>query len=490
MCMRAWLVTPVTPPGKTDVYRPSIYGFVLLALMALANPDLVMASTTEDRAKVTYLVGSSVYIDAGKDSGLLPDQSVEVLRDGELIAILKVVYVSSGRASCTVIKADGEIVLGDIVRFVPSLVPAERSAGGIKQEPQSRGAKDKSRIREMGFRGRIGARYYAVLDNGGSGEHYSQPAMDFRLDGTQIGGSRFNVHLDLRARRTYRTRTSGEKDTAGRTRVYRMSAERRGRLRYSLGRQFSPNLSSVSLFDGGLLELLQTRSTIGIFVGTQPDPLTFGFSDETVEYGFYSQIKSPPADTHRWFVTTGALGSYVHGVSNREYLFLRGQYQTKALYTYLNQEIDINRGWKTDFETGRLSFTSTHFVVRYRIDRMTLRAGYDTRRSVRLYRDRDTPESEFDDSHRQGVRAGVDAKLGDKLTVGTDTRFNGGAFGGNSRSYSLTARGNSLYRHNLQMSSRITRYTSDRVKGWLGSVSAGARIARQHRAEIHAGFEG
>ncbi len=82
----------------------------------------------------------------------------------------------------------------------------------------------------------------------------------------------------------------------GRTRVYRLNVSHQAvgsPLRVSLGRQVSPDLASVSLFDGALAEYGRATVAWGLFGGTQPDPESYGYSTRVLEYGTYARVQSP-----------------------------------------------------------------------------------------------------------------------------------------------------------------------------------------------------
>ena len=96
-------------------------GILLAALCLLAflsTPRAVEEDTTE--ASVTYLAGSSIYVDAGRDDGLRLGDRLEVLQDGQVKAVLEVTYLSANRVSCKLVEGDGEVQVGDLVRFLPS----------------------------------------------------------------------------------------------------------------------------------------------------------------------------------------------------------------------------------------------------------------------------------------------------------------------------------------------------------------------------------
>ena len=72
------------------------------------------------------------------------------------------------------------------------------------------------------------------------------------------------------------------------------------------------------------------------------------------------------------------------------------------------QEVDYYRAWKQAIGEPAWSPTGTFATARYEVTRaVSLNAGYDSRRNVRLYRDAVTPETAFDDAFRQGVWGGL-----------------------------------------------------------------------------------
>jgi len=438
-------------------------------------------------------VGNSVYLDAGREMGLIEGQTAEAYRDGERVAVLKVSYLSSRRASCSIVSSTTPLEVGDSVRFTPgtpaSPVPVEPTSPAAPvamagTPPAGFGA-------GLGLRGRIGVRYLTVRDRSGLGEDFSQPSLDLNLLGTRVGGSDLGLAVDVRARRTYRIRNDGVSSDYGQTRAYRLSASWQGRespFRITAGRQMSSNLASVSLFDGALVEYMKPRLGFGVFAGSQPDPLTFGFSTDIVEYGAYALYRRPTAAGLRWSVAGGWTGSYASGTSNREYVFLRAQASGGRFYGNVSQEIDVNRGWKLDTENQPLSFTSTFLNLRYQIDpRLGVTTTFDNRRRVRLYRDRDTPESAFDDSYRQGWTGGLDLRVSRFLRMGLGLTQSVGETAGDSRSYTLTLRG--LARPlALGVHTRTTRYTGPWASGWLNSLGVSRRIHARVDAELYGGL--
>ncbi|HEU4401238.1 MAG TPA: hypothetical protein VFT43_03965, partial [Candidatus Polarisedimenticolia bacterium] len=491
------------------VKRPIGFAASLFAIVLLLAAPPAPAGATESAAapattRVTYLTGTSVYVEAGREEGLREGDEAQVVRDGQTIATLRVVFLSAHRASCSVVRGTGTVVIGDLVRFVPH-GPAEAPRSGIFETPAqpgsppggpaigdtSRGASSPGGLWGTGLRGRVGLRYLQVKDREVASAGFSQPALDLRLDGYGLDGGPLDLAVDVRARRTSRTLASGADSNDSQSRVYRLAVSYHldDRQAITVGRQFAPAVAALSIFDGVLYDLEGSRWGAGLFTGAQPDAVDLGLSGDIREHGGFVQFRSAPGGAQRWNLTTGIIGSYTQGTVNREFFYLQGQYSNNRLSSFLTQEVDVNRGWKTS-EAGESSIspTSTFASLHLRAsDRLTFHAGYDNRRNVRLVRDRVTPATAFDDSHRQGGWAGASLRFGGHLETDVDLRTSGGGPSGIASGYSVGLGVDRIGDHNLAVWGRSTRYDNDRSEGWLDSVSAGLDLGPRARLELSLG---
>lgn len=483
-------------------HAPAVLCMALLAALAgWSSPARGEQAPEYRTTRISYLTTRSVYIDGGSEDGIEVGQEVEVLRDSAVIATLRVTYVSSRRASCARDDSGVDLRIDDTVRFIPrgavetsaALDPAPEAGGGPLQPGGGATRKSRSWAREFGLRGRIGVRYLTVRDKLNGNEGFSQPAVELRLDGRRLGGSPVDLQVDARSRRTYRTAADGTTESESLTRVYRLAAAVQGEdspWRLSAGRQYSSSLAPVSIFDGGMGEFRRPRWSLGLFSGTQPDPEDFGQSGRVREHGGYVEWRNRELAKRRWSLTFGAVGSYEENEISREFSYLLCSYTGPRFSMYLTQEADLNRGWKADIEDEGIAMTSTFVNLRLRLSKpWTLNAGYDNRRSIRLYRDRTTPEIEFDDEYRQGIWGGVDLRLGGHFRAGLSARTSGrGVDAGGADSYTLVLGVDRMTRTALYIRSRSTRYINQRVEGWLHSVSTGLTLGRSWHAEVSGGI--
>ena len=473
---------------------------ILALLIALTVGLAPMARAGSARHRITYLTTTTAYIDAGRDEGIVEGARIEVVRDGAVVAVLRVTDVSSHRAACAIESSTGPLEAGVEVVFDAVPVPARPGVGGSRETaPASEPAlaveivskRVESWPRRMGLRGRVGVRYLSIVDQSGFGGDVSQPSLDARLEGRNVGGSRFDLQVDVRARRTYQTVADGRQFNDGEARVYRLNSAWHpvgDHVRLTMGRQFSSALTSVSTFDGVQAEYDRARWGVGTFAGTQPSPDDYSFSTDIREYGGFVRLRSAPRAHATWEFVVAGIGSYQWSEINREYVSLVGRFNTPQWSLVGQQEIDINRGWRGEAESSGSSLTSTFFTTRYRVTpSLDLDAGYDNRRSVRVYRDYVSPETEFDDSYRRGVWGGAGVRFARRYRAGVSARSSGGGTAGDAMSYVGTLSANRVTPAHLDLRLRSTRYENDRTDGWMHSVSGGVQVGPRWALELYGG---
>jgi hypothetical protein len=422
-------------------------------------------------ATVTYVVGSTVYFDAGREQGLTVNAPGTLLRGDMVLGNVVVLDLSTRRGTASVL---GNVTaqVGDKVRFAIE-VHAIEAPVTVVAEPVIAGAESKPFLSRMGIRGRAGIRYLAVQ---GDDSHFNQPAADLALEMVHPGGSPLRLAVDTRARHTY---LSGGADEA-RTRVYRLEAgwDISSQVHLALGRQDAPQFPSVGLIDGGRLEVGTNPLAVGAFYGTQPEPDSYAYSNDVTQYGVYSRAKGQVGDTGRWGAILGWANSTAHGEPNRNFFYLGGDLGARRLQLHANQDMDLNGGWKADAEGRSVTFSNTYLSGSYQITHpWAVRASFDNRRNVRLYADRETPESQFDSSYRQGFQLGTEWR--GRWTVDASYRSSRGV-DGDARSGTLVFRVPRFPSRAFDVNVRGTRYRGPDIDGWLGALGllwhAGGRV--------------
>lgn len=475
----------------------------LLLMIALTGAALAAPATT----KVTYVAGSSIYIEVGTLQGLRAGDTLQVLRGTTVVGRLRAAYVSSKRASCDTLWTGALLQTGDVVRYdartadVAALADSSRGAAvradstrrAAQLPPPGPNARSANRQR---LRGRAGARWLSV--NTSDGSSFQQPSLDLRFDGQNVAAGHMDLSFDMRNRRTTRN-FNGTAQVDNQGRVYRASMTVRSRdanRKFTVGRQSSPLLASINLFDGGLLEIGNARHSVGLFSGTQPDPERYTFSGKVLQMGGYAEWHQAPLSPSRWSYAMGAVSSQEDGSPNRDFLFAQSWWFTKRFNASLTQEVDFNRGWKRAMGEPALSTTSTFASLRVPVTEwFSANTGYDNRRNVRLYRDRLTPETQFDDAYRQGAWFGGQLEVAKRLRLSAESRSNAGS--DKSHSWSSSAELSRFAPAHATARIRLSQYFGRTVESTLWSGSLGLDPMPQSHLELaggtrktHDGFSG
>ena len=472
--------------------------------LACALPRLTLAQQTGASAAparrdstrmttVTYISGQSVYVGAGRADGIREGMALEVMRGGLVIATLRTIYLASRSSSGEIVSSAAPPEVGDSVRYHPAaqetIVVATDSSSPKEKEKESTRRYPSWR---RPIRGHVGVQYLTIsqpnIDGLGS---LTQPSADVYLEATGLGGTPLGLIVDGRSRRTIGTRQVSTFDE--RTLIYQISlsvANPASGTRFSVGRQYSAALSSVSLFDGVTAELNRASWGVGGFGGVQPDAATMGYSTEVREAGGYVQLHNKPDESVPWSVTTGAVSSRDVGQLNREFGFAQVAWTSPIVSVFATQEIDINRGWKQAAGESTVSPTSTFATVTVRPkDELSFQAGIDNRRNVRLYRDFVSPETEFDDAFRAGIWGGASLVVFRTFRVGADARFASGGSAGDASYYTASLGFTPVSRLGIDARLRSTTYSTDGFTGWLHAFSAAASpFGDQFRFELSGGL--
>ena len=430
-------------------------------------------STTPDTAAVVstvaFISGVEYYVGAGRLDGLAEGTEISVYHGDAVVGMLKVKFLASHRASCEAVQGEAAIAVGDTVRFHRPTRAIDQFAAATMPPP--------NRIRRLsgpGLHGRIGTRYLmattsTVADGQQVGSNgFNQPSLDARINGLALWGTPLGVALDVRTRQTTST-SLGVTTVDGHTRVYQAvlfwNAPGSG-LHAAAGRQYLTTVASVGLFDGALVEFNGAHMSVGALAGFEPDASTLSFSSTVRDFGGYLTYHNRPGTATAMALTVGAIGSYEATATRREWGIAQFTLNNRYLSLYLLQELDYYRPWKLEgpnAEKSAFSGTSQFANASIRATRwLAINGTYDKRRSVPVIRDFTNPETNFDDTYRQGYGVGVQL-TGKQVYGGGDWRRSTGVTSGSAQSYTATAGVNRVTRLNVALSARATFYQNDNL---------------------------
>ena len=333
-------------------------------------------------------------------------------------------------------------------------------------------------------RGRLGT---GSLRVDGQGSEYSRPTVDLRVEGRVAWGSPLDFVADVRGHRLER---AGSTESAAR--VYRLSASYAawdGMRRLTAGRQSVALASAPGQFDGVSFETAGPAWTAGIFSGFEPLRYGYDFDPGVLWTGVYAGARGG-SGTRRWALTVGGLDAHDHGVPSRAALFAQGTWRDSRLSLLAAQAVDLNGSWKQARGEPAVSSTSTLVTANARLTRRaTLTAGYDGRRNVLLARDRETPETAFDDRFREGGWAGLSFEPGWASRVDGTARWRSGGDAGTAWAWTGLVERRAIPPLDGRLSLRSSRVESDVETGWLHAASFAVRAGGTSEIGLSAGFQ-
>lgn len=460
-------------------------GLLLACALAAAGASAEDQPAPSDTTRVAYVSGSVVYLEAGRLAGLREGDRVEVVRDGKSLGQVTIEHLSSRRAAAALPTEAFTVRSGDLIRFHPHPAEAFAPPAGPETVPSAQRPRSRGWFRDRGLRGRIGARLLASRGDGEGTLGYTQPSLDLRLDGTGVAGTPIDFNLDARSRRTFFESDRASRDV---TKIYRLAIARRGTTRVTIGRQSSSALGAIGAFDGLSLERVVGGWSLGGLSGTQPDPLNYGLSSEVWEHGLFARWEQVQSGGARQQLVVGLVGAYRKGQVDREFVALQGRLDGPRAALSLSQDLDLNRGWKAAAGEPSVSLTSSAAYLRVRVrESLAWSIGYDNRRSVRLYRDRVTPETDFYDRYRQGGSLRLEWEPAPARHLSLEARNS--RSGGRSTASTWSAMGTTPRLGSLPVSlrARSTYFDNDAGDGWLQSLTAGSPIGSRMNLDLEAG---
>ncbi len=459
---------------------------------ATANRD----TTAATMSTVTFMSGTEIYVGAGRLDGLDVGAQLFVIQRDSVVSTLRVKFLASHQASCEVIAGTTSIAVGDRVRYYP---PASKVT---KTEVAKTTIRRPHRLSGPGVHGRFGTRYLhseaILLDSAGAQSNksgFSQPSFDARIDGQKIGGTPLGLAVDLRTRRTTSTSfaatdTLTKTKVDGHTRVYQAAllwnAPGAG-FRAVVGRQYLSAVTSVSLYDGLLLESNGSHFTLGGFGGYTPSPADLGWSTHNPQYGAYFQIHSRTGAATPISFSAGAVRQFTDSLSSRfhperQFAFSQFSVSDQHFSLYGLQEVDyLTNGQQVlKHTTKRISWTNQLAALSIRPARwMSINGSFDNRQAIPLYRDVVNAQTAFDDDYRKGFGGGVQLSSG-RIWAGGDWRRSTGGHA-KADSYTGSLGVNGLTSMQVGFSMRATWYQNqnDSTATSNGSRSSGKLFSAQ-----------
>src|ERR1700674_70180 len=288
--------------------------------------------------KVNYVGDSTVYLEAGRNADLRDGMKLSLVQappDGVIsegiqyrgyqhVAELVVSSVSDSSAVCDVVKADGELQVGQAAFLTPDSVRGRHQAelaaeddkypilmtftygDPLDEEIRETRESQETRLTPMQrMRGRIGFDYGGTNESGGF--HSRQMGMVIDADMRNIGGTFWNFIGSWRG--NFGTSSTALPGAGTQTltdlvnRTYRIGFTYQSPyspVTLGVGRLFLPWAPSLSTIDGAYLGRKISREiTVGFFGGSTPDPSSWSYNPNQHIAGTFVNLEHGSFDHFR-----------------------------------------------------------------------------------------------------------------------------------------------------------------------------------------------
>lgn len=403
---------------------------VCACLLILVAADVSPASAA---LRVTYISAEAVYVDGGKGAGLGAGDTLIVQTGNNAGTRLIVTNLSSHSAACQRIDSTLPVVVGDsVVALHPRAAADEASLTQTNPPKVTRSVTPSWRERRKAsnrFRGYVSLQGQWQRDLTASGSSWYQPGFSARFVVENIAGTGATFRFRHLSRWSYRDYSLNglidEQEWTNRlTEFALVYAKPDSPLEIGVGRVISPYIRGIGYIDGGYLVAKRgVHYRVGFAAGAEPDATDSSFDPDTRKIGFFISRDAGVYEGHRLSTTVALSASYYRDLVSREFVYLQNTYSYARRFTlYQSVEVDVNRQWRLQASSGRLSFSNFYLTSNVRLTRaIRIDMAVDARKNIRSFNTMNTPDSLFDDTLSQGMNGGVTFLLGANATLGART---------------------------------------------------------------------
>ncbi len=476
-------------------------GVIRCAAVALWLLPAVVVHAAEVTCQVKYLSAENVYLDAGGLRGLVVGLRGQVVRGGEAIGEIEVVFVADHSASCTVASRVQDFVAGDSVVFTvteqaPVVVPAPVPVPTRRQRSQATAGNYQPPRRQTRsrLRGSVAVQWDHGQETNGQDLQTNMYLLPFRLQMRDVWrGFDFRTRGTVRriTRRGFRGATPHQE---WRNRIQEVSLvrdDRRLKWNFALGRIGGRMSNAAGPFDG-VSASLRARNwlRVGAFGGFAPTWADLGFGTDDQLAGGYMYFNWRTESGRVLDMVTSAIGRYHKGEVSREYLTMTTTWRGNGGLSLVQAaEVDVNRKWRYTAAGTRLTLSSLALTGRYRFNRrVTINMGYDDRDPVRTWQTHSLPDSLFRNAGRKGWRSGVRWRpQGTPLTVSADGSLRSSSRSGQDvTSWNMRVAAPGLTSLNLYVFGTLRGFSGPMLSGWAPSIG----VTKSTRAGLSLRTEG
>ena len=427
MPTKAARATIVTPTARLETNMKLLPRLVVLAVLLTVSVCLASSAHAQRDGtaigELTYVSTEGVYVNAGSEIGLRLGDTLEVRRDGKIIAKVIISNLSTRSAAAVILEQAAAPRAGDRLFALSIGVPQTEKPKVVDSKPVREAPRvDRSASR---VRGDVALSNYSHHDLSGSDLSWSRPGISTRLTVEDIGDAGLTFDFRHRTRLYHRSREIriGEGTDEWSHQVYELALrhDREGvTAEWGIGRIIAPYVRGVGFIDGGYYaRSLGGHYKIGLAAGTSPSAENSGVDLGRRKLGLFVAYEAGQYNASRLGLSAALSTEYDQSTVSRDFLYLQGTFSHyRRLTTYHSVEVDWNRGWRFEHADSRFKLTNYFGSATFTLHQdASVFVSYDTRRNIRYFENRNIPDSLFDSSVNKGIRAGFSLRFSNRISV-------------------------------------------------------------------------
>lgn len=411
--------------------------YIMPLVLIICMQTLFAQDSFRMTGRVTYTTSQNIYAEFSSTEGIAAGDTLFIILKGKYIPAVLVKFVSSRSTAGPAI--DGHVLKKDDTLFAFVSPPAEnRETTEIVTEPPAKptAAQDtsgsivsgepKSSIPQAAsIKGRASVQSSSSFVNGGTEDDLQRWRYTLAVEGqnTGITGLSFRTYMNF----AYNTRDWAQIKDAPLNRVQfydiNVSYTPDSLSRLTGGRYINPRTANIGAVDGVQYERSFSEWNAGIFAGSRPSPINYGFDAKLFQSGVYINRQDTLAAGIMENTIAAALLTN-NFVTDRRFIYLQhSSYLLPTVNLFVSSEADFYKNI-SGTSTASPELSSLYISLRSRIaSGLNALVSYDARRNVMYYETyKNFIDSLFSNELRQGARASVSYRAGRGLML----NFSGG----------------------------------------------------------------
>ncbi|MFZ4548664.1 MAG: hypothetical protein ACOYN4_14555 [Bacteroidales bacterium] len=412
---------------------------IILLLLGFNSNAQTLGETKE--GTISYVTSQSVYVKFESTENIAVGDTLFMVKEQKKTPILIVKELSSISCVCTPISSK-QLLVNDIVtssgKINKPAIPSEIEVAPIpvsvvEKTISDSVKKDLPTQPKQNVSGRISVSSYSNFSN--VSDFSQRMRYNLSLNVQNIGDSKLSAETYISFAHKINEWNDVQADIFNALKIYSLSINYAFNKNNSvwLGRKINPRLSNVGAIDGLQYETKFKSFTTGIFAGTRPDYMNYGFNANLLQYGGYFGHDYTNKNGGNTQTSVAFVEQTNNGNTDRRFAYLQhSNTLVKNISFFGSVEFDLfNKvreisGMDTAYvKSSSPNLSNLYVSLRYRvIKQLTLSISYSARQNIVYY---ETYKSIIDQlleqASMQGYMFQVNVRPIKNMTIGANVGY-------------------------------------------------------------------